>query len=115
MITSLNERKIVSISCGNNYNLAIDSDGNLFSWGIGQGVGTIVMLYKDFRTTQTHIVALLFDQQRPFVKERFPEEGLGPGVRPVLTTRTKKKNFGFQFYDQFARSLLSRIKYLDNV
>ena len=36
LITSLNERKIVSISCGNNYNLAIDSDGNLFSWGFGK-------------------------------------------------------------------------------
>ena len=36
LITSLKERKIVSISCGNNYTLAIDDEGNLFSWGFGR-------------------------------------------------------------------------------
>ena len=36
IITSLNERKIRNISCGNNYTLAIDDRGNLFAWGFGR-------------------------------------------------------------------------------
>ena len=36
LVTSLKERKIVSISCGNNYTLAIDTEGSLFSWGFGR-------------------------------------------------------------------------------
>lgn len=36
VIKSLTQRKITSISCGNNYTLAIDDEGNLFSWGYGK-------------------------------------------------------------------------------
>ena len=36
LIESLAQRRITSISCGNNYTLAIDDEGNLFSWGYGR-------------------------------------------------------------------------------
>ena len=36
LITPLGQIKISRISCGNNYTLAIDEKGNMFSWGFGK-------------------------------------------------------------------------------
>ena len=35
-VSSLSTRMIIGVSCGNNYTLAWDDQGNLYSWGFGK-------------------------------------------------------------------------------